>query len=94
MRTSPSLATLLAKRERLYVLDSGDRPDPAAAAEGVDVIVLDRMLPQLAGHLPADRHAAIVDRAALLQAADRDHAHAGSPKSLGIRTLPQFNIVK
>ncbi|MEZ5142688.1 MAG: DUF2079 domain-containing protein [Acidimicrobiales bacterium] len=47
VRTSPSLATLLAERDRLFVLEAGDRPDPVRAADGVDVIVLDdRQVPQ------------------------------------------------
>lgn len=46
-RVSPSMATELARRPRLYTLAPGERPDPNAAAAGVDVIVLDdRQVPQ------------------------------------------------
>jgi len=40
VRASPSMLQLLAERESLYVLDSRD-VDPVAAADGVDVVVID-----------------------------------------------------
>ncbi|MEZ5134818.1 MAG: DUF2079 domain-containing protein, partial [Acidimicrobiales bacterium] len=42
VRASPSLLSLLAQREEVFPLDAGDRPDGAAAADGVDVVVLDQ----------------------------------------------------
>ncbi|MFN8038034.1 MAG: DUF2079 domain-containing protein [Acidimicrobiales bacterium] len=47
VRVSPSMATLLATRPTIHVIEAGDKPDAAQAAEGVDVIVLDdRQVPQ------------------------------------------------
>lgn len=41
VRASPSMLQLLEERERLYSLHETDRPDAVAAADGVDVVVLD-----------------------------------------------------
>ena len=41
VRASPSMLSLLAEREVLHQLEAGERPDGAAAAEGVDVVILD-----------------------------------------------------
>jgi uncharacterized membrane protein len=41
VRASRSMLQVLAERPVLYQLELGDRPDPAAAARGVDVVVLD-----------------------------------------------------
>jgi hypothetical protein len=41
VRASPSMLQLLAERDRLYELDTSEPVDPAAAADGVDVVVLD-----------------------------------------------------
>ncbi|MCX7620611.1 MAG: DUF2079 domain-containing protein [Acidimicrobiales bacterium] len=42
VRASPSMLQLLEERERLYTLQPSERPDAVAAADGVDVVVLDR----------------------------------------------------
>jgi uncharacterized membrane protein len=41
VRASESMLQVLAERQDLYPLELGDRPDVAAAANGVDVVVLD-----------------------------------------------------
>lgn len=44
VRSASSVATSLAERSSLSLLDPGDRPDPEAAADGVDVVVVDEHL--------------------------------------------------
>lgn len=41
VRASPSVLTLLAERKTLFVLQQVGKPDPAAAADGVDAVVVD-----------------------------------------------------
>lgn len=44
VRSAPSVAVTLAERQDLVLLEPGDRPDPDAATDGVDVVVVDESL--------------------------------------------------
>ncbi|MBI2705361.1 MAG: DUF2079 domain-containing protein [Actinobacteria bacterium] len=41
VRASPSMLTILAERTKLYTLPPAEKPDPAAAADGVSTVVVD-----------------------------------------------------